>query len=102
MLRLSALVRSPVRDGTDRETRLVDLAVDLSSGDYPPVAELLVPGDKGAVCALSGPIVVDPTGALTVPKVATGEPLSDDALARQVLLARDVLDALVLDLAGQR
>ena len=102
MLRLSSLVRAPVRDGTDRETRLVDLAVDLSSGDYPLVAELLVPGDQGTVCALSGPIVVAPMGALTVPKVMAGEPLSDDALARKVLLARDVLDALVLDLDGQR
>ena len=102
MLRLSALMRAPVRDGSDRETWLVDLAVDLTSGDYPAVAELLVPGDKGAVGALSGPVVVAPTGALTVPKLALGEPLSDDALARKVLLARDVLDALVLDLDGQR
>jgi CBS domain-containing protein len=102
MLRLSALLRAPVRDETGQASRLVDLAVDLSVADYPAVTEVLLPGKDGEVCALSAPVGVTPRGGLIVPKLAPSESLSADALAHRVLLARDVLDALVLDVAGER
>jgi CBS domain-containing protein len=98
---LSALKGKRVTDGSGLSSRLVDLTVDLSTGDYPTVTRVLVPGDGGSLQALPAPHDLTP-GDVRVPSPATPEPVDETALERTVLLRRDVLDALVLDLSALR
>jgi magnesium transporter len=102
VLRLSALLRGRVEDGSGQRRKLADLAVDLSTGDYPVVTHLLVPGPDDSLLAQGGPFIVTPAGTLRVPKLVDGSPVDPDDLAQRVRLGRDVLDALVLDLGGER
>lgn len=102
MLRLSELRRWPVVDGSGRRTPWVDLAIDLAAGDYPPIRSLILPGESGERVALPWPQANVADGTISVPALADTQPLDDEALARMVLVRRDLMDALLLDVAGQR
>lgn len=102
LLRLSELRRWPVRDSSDQRTHWVDLAVDLAAGDYPPIRSVLVPGDGARLCALPWPSTNVADGTIRVPSIAAARPVAEDELAQMVLLRRDIQDALLLDVAGQR
>src|SRR3979490_273905 len=47
MVMLSELLRHRLVDRNGHRARLLDLAVDLSAGDYPPVTRLLFAGHRG-------------------------------------------------------
>jgi magnesium transporter len=100
----STLRRFEVVDESGQGARFVDCAVDLLDGDYPPVTRVLVRGSDGSVRAVPGSAVrgVDVGArALHVEDLgaAVDVDLDDPTL---VLLGRDILDALVLDLENRR
>jgi magnesium transporter len=97
---LSEVMRRGASNGHAR-VRLVDLAIDLAAGDYPPVRHILVAGEGGSTRALPWPATVH-AAAIVVPSLHAGTLVEEEDLARWVLLKRDILDALVLDVAGQR
>src|SRR5438045_1903977 len=102
MRMLSELLRRPISDRQGRSSRLVDLAVDVAAGDYPPVTRILLPGEDGTAHALPASATLDPAGGFVVDTLDAAEPLDDETLAGLILLKRDVQDALVLDLAQER
>ena len=103
MVILSELLRFRLTDGEHR-FRLADLAVGLLDEDYPPVTHLyyrltggfrVLPWEEVAAMDWRGrEIKVD---SLEAAPVATAE-----EMAKAVLLRRDVLDALLLDLQNRR
>ena len=97
---MSELRRLRLVDGQRRAARLVDLVVDLSAGDYPPVTRLLFRDGRGRQMALPWEAVIDTSwrlARLRVTDLATARAAPAESLARSVLLVRDVMDALVLD-----
>jgi CBS domain-containing protein len=101
----SQLQRARLVDRQGGSARLRDLRVDLSTGDYPTVTHLLYAGPDRSPRALGwqhvsaddwrpGRVLVDALGA--------GQEESSDRLDGAVLLDRDVMDALVLDLANHQ
>lgn len=101
MVMLSELLRGHVVDEHGQRARLLDLAVDLSADDYPPVTRLIFRGRDRQQAELPWESVRAANwqaGRLTVPDVRAAREAPPDALQRAVLLKRDVLDALVLDL----
>jgi CBS domain-containing protein len=103
----SRLRRFDVVDDAGERTRLVDCAVDLLDGDDPPVTRIYVRGANRSVRALPGSAV---TGldtrarALRVASLDAARDLGEDEFGDPtlVLVGRDVLDALVLDLENRR
>jgi magnesium transporter len=102
LLRLSELLRWPVRDDHGAHTRWIDLAIDFSVSDYPPIRYLLVAGPDRTPAALPWPATSLQDRAIRVPAIAAARPVDDEELAQMVLLRRDLLDALLLDIAGLR
>lgn len=101
MVLLSRILLGGLVDGRGRRARLSDLAVDLGAGDYPPVTRVLYRGpDHQERClpaeAVSLPVAAQ--DALTTENLGAGEPASPSDSERAVLLRRDILDGLVLDL----
>jgi CBS domain-containing protein len=102
MVMLSELRRLRLVDNQRRDARLVDLVVDLSAGDYPPVTHVLFKGARGKQMALAWEAVTDTSwrlARLRVTDLAAARAAPPEALARSVLLVRDIMDALVLDVA---
>lgn len=99
---LSDLLGFQVADGQGRRARLGDLAVDLSGGDYPTVTRFILAGSgphTRTAIAWSGQERLDGAGRrLVLDDLGGARPVADEELARAVLLERDVLDALVIDL----
>ncbi len=113
MLMFSKLRRFELEDGHDRRARLVDLAVALlEEEDHPPITRLhFRDGADGKVKTLPWNAVesVDwRAGRIRVPDLSAGEPLPAAGAtpaageSSDVLLHRDILDALVLDLQNRR
>ncbi|PYS77089.1 MAG: hypothetical protein DMF66_11180, partial [Acidobacteria bacterium] len=105
MLMLSELRRFRVGDERGARARLDDLAVALLDGDYPPVTLLLYTGDDKRQRSLkweSVSAVSHEDKEIRVEDLGAGEPVAPDSFKDEVLLARDVLDALVLDLQNRR
>src|SRR5919202_1072633 len=104
MLMLSELLGFRVADEGGARARLDDLAVALLEGDYPPVTLLLYTDDDRRQRSLkweSG-VVASDEKEIRVKDLGAGRAVAPGALADEVLLARDVLDALVLDLQNRR
>jgi magnesium transporter len=100
MVMLSELRRLRLVDGQRRAVRLVDLVVDLSAGDYPPVTRVLFRDARGRQMALPWEAVIDTSwrlARLRVTDLAAARAAPPESLARSVLLVRDIMDALVLD-----
>jgi magnesium transporter len=100
MVMLSELRRMRLLDDQRRGARLVDLVVDLSTGDYPPVTRVLFRDARGKQMALPWEAVTDIRWRLAhirVTGLAAARAAPPESLARSVLLVRDVMDALVLD-----
>lgn len=97
----SRLAGRQVRDQAGRYARVVDLAVDPRQGDYPPVCHLCVRDPEGRAWMLPWTVGAVTPDAFHVPAL---EPPAhaDPVLPDQLLLGRDVMDALVLDLRGLR
>ncbi len=105
MIMLSGLRRFTLVDAKGRSAPLLDVAVALLDGDYPPVTRLLFQSpDKqpkflpwSAVESMDmGARQIKVTDFDEVDAVTTG------SLRKELLLGRDVLDALVIDLQNRR
>ena len=100
---LSALLRAPLRDQAGKRGKVIDLVVDVTAGDYPPVVELVYAWGRGtrALSWAEVQLARSPL-SLTTFDLAVGRPLSPDAHIERVLLRRDIRDMLVLDLVHCR
>jgi magnesium transporter len=102
MVMLSDFLRFTISDEHGRRAKLIDLAVDLAAGDYPPVTQLIIRGHGKHQEALHWEIVsaIDWRRhriAASDLRVARAAPV--EALKETVLLKRDIMDALVVDVA---
>jgi magnesium transporter len=107
MVILSELLRFRLSDG-ERRLRLADVAVGILDEDYPPVTHLyyrLNGGLNGGFGVLPWEEVagVDWRGReIKVASLEGGATVTPEEMGRVVLLGRDVLDALLLDLQNRR
>lgn len=102
---LSDFLRFRLTDEQRLRGQLVDLALDLSSGDYPLVARLIVRTRARQPLSLDWDQVrkMDWTHRRTVVRDLTAGPAAPaEALTRTVLARRDILDALVVDVGGRQ
>jgi CBS domain-containing protein len=105
MLLLSKLSRFEIVDRHGRRSRLEDLSVAMLKGDYPPITSLIYSVDKEQSLRLPWEAVnrLDTaSGRIEVDDLCAGKRLDDDTRRREVLLRRDVQDALLLDLEHRR
>jgi magnesium transporter len=105
MVTFSELRQFRLRDEGGSEARLRDLAVDLSARDYPPVTRVVFRAHHGHHAHVDWNEVHDidwQKRCMRVTDLSRGVPLADDPLEKRALLDRDVLDALVLDLANRQ
>src|ERR1043166_578132 len=105
MFMLSEFSRFRVADGRGKRARLDDLAVALLEDDHPPVTLLLYTGDDRAPRGLRWrPVtaVSREEREIKVEDLGAGREVNQDSLETEVLLTRDILDALVLDLQNRR
>lgn len=104
ILTLSALRRFELVDLQGRRARLDDLAIDLLHDDYPPVTRLVFRDAGKQLVTLPWNSVSEIDQQRRRIKVTALEvsQSADATLAREVLLCRDVLDALILDLQYRR
>jgi CBS domain-containing protein len=93
-----------VHDGQGGRAQLLDLSIDLES-DYPPITRLLLRSAAREQLILPWEAVktIDWRGhQIMVSNLAGGASARDELVATEVLLGRDVIDALVLDLQNRR
>ena len=105
MVMLSELRLHRVVDQHGHRARLVDLAVDLSSGDYPRVTRLLFNGTRNRPIQVEwdAQVSVDwKRRRVRIPDIAGGRGAPAESLRSTVLLRRDVLDAMLLELAHRQ
>jgi CBS domain-containing protein len=98
MVMLSDFLRFSVTDSFTATARLLDVVLDLAPGDYPPVTRLLLKDHTG----LSWDQVESIDWRqrhLRVRDVHAGQRAPADSLLRSVLAGRDVMDALIVDIA---
>lgn len=105
MMMLSALRRFALVDNNGRRAQFLDAAVDLPGHDYPPVTKLFYKNGEQQQMALSwtDDFEVDTRSRqIRLPDLYSGAPVSAEEMAKKILLFRDVLDSLVLDLQNRR
>lgn len=101
MLMLTELMRYAIRDDRGRAVPLGDLSIELLEEDYPPVTHLLFDRD-GKLHSLDWSEVSGLDRAkelILVNDLDAAKRIDGDD---EVLLRRDILDALILDLLGRR
>ncbi len=106
MIMLSRLRRFSLVDAKGVRAPLLDVAVALLDGDYPPVTRLLyqAPDKKSRFLPWSAVESMD-MGARQINIASFDQalaPVTTGTLRKELLLARDVLDALVIDLQNRR
>jgi magnesium transporter len=102
---LSKLRRFSLIDGQGQCRRLADLAIALLESDYPPITHLFFQNAERQQMALPWEAVKSINWhhcRITISDFNAGRPASTDLLTKEVLLRRDVIDALVLDLHNRR
>jgi magnesium transporter len=103
MVMLSELRRHSLLDSHGLKGRIVDVAVDLSVGDYPVVTRVLYRRRGRPTMALAWEDIAAANWRvrhIRVPDLQVGRAAPDAALKQTVLLARDVMDAMVLDVSS--
>ncbi|MGI8654985.1 MAG: magnesium transporter MgtE N-terminal domain-containing protein [Pyrinomonadaceae bacterium] len=105
MIMLSALRRFALVDAKGRSAPLLDVAVALLDGDYPPVTRLLfqTPDKQSKFLPWSAVESMD-MGArqFKVTDFDAVDAVTTGSLRKELLLGRDVLDALIIDLQNRR
>ena len=104
MVMFSELRRFRLQDEQRRVARFRDVAVDLSARDYPPVTRLFYRGPAKQQMELPWEAVTRfdlRRCRIVVKNLMAGRAAPPAALVRSVLLDRDIMDALVLDLANR-
>lgn len=102
MVMLTDVLGFSVTDKSGGRARVSDLAVALLEDDYPPVTGLLVNGNAKPK-EIAWEDVVDfnaGTRTINVSDLKSAKTVQEDG--RDVLLKRDILDSLILDLLGRR
>lgn len=105
MVMLSRLRRFNVVDNHKPQAKLVDLAVDLLNGDYPPVTRLFFYDSDKQYTTLpwkSVEVIDWQTCEIKVSDLDAGQPTTPQSPKGDVLLNHDILDALILDLQNRR
>ena len=102
-LTISDLGAATIVDSQGRRARLIDLAIDATVDDYPPVTHLLCQPESGPPVSIDWAQVAsfDPHRA-KITLHSLGSALPPETADSGVLLNRDILDALVLDLRNRR
>ena len=102
MVMLTQILRYDITDRSGRTARVADLCIDLLEDDYPPVTHVMFQ-HNGTLRQVGWPKVVDfdwTNGRISIDDIVSSEEL--DEQDKHVLLVRDIMDALVLDLLGRR
>ena len=102
---LSQLGRVELVDKENKKVRMDDLLIDLFAGDYPPVMHLLFTAETNRPAVLPWESVEQialPQKQIRVSSLNQARTISDEELKKAVLLRRDILDAMVLDLQNRR
>jgi magnesium transporter len=105
MVMFSELRRFRVRDAQGREARLPDLALDLSSGEYPYATRLLFRqrGKQQSELPWDAVRKIDwRNKRILVNDLNASRAAPPDSLKQSVLIDRDMMDALILDLANRQ
>ncbi len=105
MVMLSKLRRFHLLDDGGRRHHLSDLAVALLESDYPAVTHLLYKNSTRDLMMLPWAAVKKVNwhrAQITIANFDAAEVASQEALKKEVLLRRDIIDALVLDLHNRR
>lgn len=100
MVMFSEFARFTLVDEQGRRARLIDAAIDAAAGDHPPVRDLVVryPGRRQSVLEWGAVRSVDwRRRRIVVADLSAGNLESTQALTHSVLLKRDLMDALVVD-----
>lgn len=105
MLMLSEIQRFNLVDNQNQTARIADLSVDLLKEDHPPIKQILFWNNDRKLVGLDwkncGQIDIRKK-RIQVANLNEAQEFSDENLTHEVLLVRDVLDALVLDLQNRR
>ena len=105
MLMLSEMQRFSLVDDQNRTVRIADLSVDLLNEDHPPIKQILFWNNDRKLVGLdwkNHSEVNIRAKRIRVADLNKAREFTDKDLTREVLLVRDVLDALVLDLQNRR
>ena len=102
MIMLSRLRRFMISDETGRQYHLVDISVALLDADYPPATFLWFHDNERRLCAIpSAAIQSIDIEAECIRTAGIENTVERDSLG-DVLLERDILDALIIDLQHRR
>jgi len=101
MVMLTELLRFELRDAQERRARLADLCIALLDDDYPPVTHILF-YDNGELKQIDWSDVAEI--AERQKQIRVGDLANARVIEAEtdVLLRRDIMDALILDLLGRR
>jgi magnesium transporter len=105
MVMLSRFRNFALVDEQGRRARLVDLAIELLDNDYPPVTHLIFRNAQSKQVRVPWDTIKSldwHRGRITVGDLDVAREAPEDALTKEVLLRRDVIDALILDLQNRR
>lgn len=106
MLMLSELKKFNLTDEAGQKRKLIDAAIkDSAKVDYPPIYRLYFFNENGEMASLRWETVRDLNRRkreITVADFNQAEVFSPDVLAKEVMLFRDVLDSIVIDLQNRR
>src|SRR5688572_22478729 len=105
MIMLSELLRFEVTDEKQNGAKLTDLAVPLLEADYPNVTQLVFSNQEDQTFRLDWSAVKaldSKHRKIIVEDLAAAEECEPDEIKGDVLLRRDVLDAMILDLLNRR
>lgn len=102
MVMLSELLRYEITDGNGGRARLQDLALAVLDDDYPPVTDIHFVSEEGRRCLEWKDVTGIENGRIRVNDLKTAGIPGDEPQEGEVLLRRDILDALILDLLHRR
>ena len=104
MAMLSELLRFDLVDQAGHKARLADLTLELLADDYPPVTGIHFFAKDGIrrIDWKNAKGVDRSAGVINVRDLDAGTPVGDEDRPGEVLLKRDVLDALIIDLLHRR
>lgn len=105
MVPLSNLLRFDVVDERRGRARLRDLGTSLLTSDYPPVTHLLFRNDAKDLVILPWDAVRaihEAAKTIEVADMKAAQPVATGTPEKEVWLARDILDSLVIDLYHRR
>jgi magnesium transporter len=105
MVMLTKLRRFKLVDERQQQAALIDFVIDLMAGEYPPITQLIFLDADKKQMMLDWEAVKRLDKQKQVIKVSdlkAGKPAPPETLNKRVLLRRNVLDTLVLDLQNRR